>query len=168
MFFFSFLHTSMHVPELPYPSENWKISCQTNRKFILQTRNANKLYQNMSHLSYVEKIKWWVPKDFLILWFFQKCMIFLTIPRLILFFRYIQYSLFMIFTIMLHSELNIRKKCNFRGIFCDFFFRTWLVLYHIILLQLHIILIWWEIKLLQTPVLMVIFEHWNLVVDVLS
>ena len=88
MFLFSFLHTSMHVPELPYPSENWKISCQTNRKFILQTRNANKSYQNMSHLSYVAKIKWWAPKDFLILWFFQKCMIFLTIPRLILFFRY--------------------------------------------------------------------------------
>ena len=55
--------------------------------------------------------------------------------------------------------VKYQKKCNFRGNFCDFFFRTWLVLYHIILLQLHIILIWWEIKLLQTPVLMVIFEH---------
>ena len=52
-----------------------------------------------------------------------------------------------------------QKKYNFRGNFCEFFFRTWLVLYHIILLQLHIIRIWWEIKLLQTPVLMVIFEH---------
>ena len=27
----------------------------------------------------------------------------------------------MIFTILFHSELNIRKKCNFRGNFCGFF-----------------------------------------------